>query len=107
MPEHEHTLEPVRIPNPDRYFLASREDIVLGHQCTACLHVESSPGWDGNQRIHRDELCERCDGPVKQIPRYEAQDMGRGPSRVISYYQCTVCGHEQYYFKKDSVESKA
>jgi len=107
MPEHTHTLEPVLIRNPDLYYLASREDIVVARRCAACPHVEPSLGWNGKQRVRRNELCEHCDGRVEGTSAYAAQDMGRGPRRVIRYYQCVDCGHTQYYFKDDPTESAA
>ena len=100
--KHEHTLAPILDRNPDWYYMASREDVVTAWQCTTCPHVESSPGWDGQKRIRRNELCECCDGPVEKTSATAAQDMPIGqPRRVIDFYECTKCGHEQYYFKDD------
>jgi hypothetical protein len=100
MPKHKHTLIPIMIRNPDLYFMASRDDIVVAWRCATCPHVEPSPGWDGQHRIRRDKLCECCDSPVEKTSAVSAQDMPSGqPRRVIFYYKCTKCGHTQYYYE--------
>jgi len=101
--EHEHAFEPILLSNPDLFFRAYRGDIVIGYRCTSCPHIESSQGWNGEERIRRNELCECCDGVVeKKKGCWEAQDMGRfAPTRVIYQYKCKDCGHEQYYYEDE------
>ena len=102
MADHEHTLTPVLIRNPDQYYMASRDDIVVAWRCTTCPHIQASPGWNGQKRIRRNELCECCDAPVKETTAVAAQDMPEGqPRRVVYFYKCTKCGHQQYYFEEN------
>ena len=105
MSKHEHILSPILIPNPDLYYMASRDDVVAAWRCATCPHVEPSPGWDGQKRIRRNEICECCDGPVEKTSAVAAQDMGQSqPRRVIYFYKCAKCEHKQYYFKDDPKE---
>ena len=100
--DHKHTLSSILIRNPDRYYMASRDDIVTAWRCTTCPHVEPSSGWDGQERIRRNELCECCDGSVEKTKAVSFQDMGRSqPRRTVNFYECIKCGHTQYFFKED------
>lgn len=103
--EHKHTLVPILIRNPDLFLYASRADIVVAHRCSSCSHTEPSPGWDGEERIRRNELCECCDGIVERTSFVGSQDMGRFQSiRIIYYYECKKCGHKQYYYNDEEEE---
>ena len=105
MSKYEHILRPILVRNPDLFYRAYRDDVVTAWQCTSCPHIEISPGWDGQKRIRRNELCECCDGPLEKTDAVEAQDAGQfQPRRIIYYYRCTNCGHTQYYFEDERKE---
>ena len=104
MVKHEHTLEPVMVPNPDRYIFAYHGEVLTGYKCTTCPYREVSLGWDGQQRIRRNELCECCDGALKRSDAHDVQDMGRGQTRVVGYLDCARCGHRQYQIVREPNE---